>query len=233
MGLLSRIGKQVAKQLDALPDPRLQRARDMGFDIDTPLFHGTAADFDSFNPKVRGTNDTFAPDAKEAFFFTTNPGIASQYAEEAGGVAARKKVYATPEGKKQIAKPTSGGALRVGEMIDEESPNGQAVIPVFARLKNPLIIDDMKEYDGGRMRTILSWAKVNGNDGVIFKGLTDELRRGAGPADTYAIFDPKNIRGKFAKFDPSQSESSKLLAGVPLALGAGGLLSRWNVDYSA
>src|SRR5690606_33064395 len=41
----------------------------------------------------------------------------------------------------------------------------------------------------------------------------------------YVFFDPANIRGKFAAFDPSQSGSSKLLAGfnsgAPEAVGAG------------
>lgn len=200
---------------------RMARAREQGFDVDTPLYHGTAADFDSFDPKKLGANDSLAPDAREAFFFSTNPRIASQYAEEAGGVVARRKAYNTPDGRKQLESPTSSGARRVGDMVDAETPNGQNVVPVYARLKNPLIIDDMPEYDGGRMRTILSWAKVNGHDGVIFKGLSDALRKGAGTADTYAIFKPENIRGKFAKFDPAESSSSKLLAGLGGPSGAG------------
>lgn len=35
-----------------------------------------------------------------------------------------------------------------------------------------------------------------------------------GPHDTLAVFDPKNIRSKFAKFDPLKKNSANLLAGI-------------------
>jgi len=228
MGWLSRIGKQAAKDADLVPaknklvggtpEARL-RAIEQGFDVETPLYHGTAADFEAFDPRLRGMNDRLADDSRLAHFFSTSPDIASQYADEAAGGAARRRL-GIDDGR---AVP---GDKKVWDQYDAEKRNGSSVMPVYARLKNPYVVTHIKEYDSDMVREALQYAEARNYDGVIFKGMNDALRRGARPGDVYAVFDSQNIRGKFAAFDPSQSGSSKLLAAVPAAIG-GGLLSRW------
>ena len=186
----------------AVPD--VAALKQQGFDVETPIYHGTAADFETFDATKLGANDPLARDAKEAFFFTTSPKIATQYADEAARVAAERKVYATPEGRAQLKNPTREGAERVGKMIDAEI-KGAKVVPVNFRLRNPKIITTIKEYDPDtdEVANAIAQAKAEGHDGVIFKGMSDALRGNKIVADTYAIFDPANIvradRGAGAK----------------------------------
>ena len=56
-----------------------------------------------------------------------------------------------------------------------------------------------------------------GFDGVIDRTVSQRFKNMKGMDENtahYVFFDPSNIRGKFAKFDPAESSSSKLLAGI-------------------
>ena len=59
---------------------RMQRANEQGFDTDTVYYHGTENDFDAFKKSKLGSA-TGAPSAKQGYFFTTNPNVASDYSE--------------------------------------------------------------------------------------------------------------------------------------------------------
>lgn len=172
MGFLSRIGKQVAKELDMSPAARLQRGRDMGFDVDTPLYHGTATlkPFDEFGGPT---------------WLSTDRAYAQDFAWEVPGDPWKARMY-----------------------------------EVYARGRFKDVDQNTIERMGYSPEQIAA-LKREGFDGA------------KSPDGQVLVFDPANIRRTDAAFDPSQSESRKLLAGVPLALGAGGLLSRWNEDYSA
>jgi hypothetical protein len=62
-------------------------------------------------------------------------------------------------------------------------------------------------------------AKAEGYDGLKVTNLSDEAGYGNyRPATHYGIFDPKNIRSRFAKFDPAKADSSDLLAYQPKVL---------------
>lgn len=178
MALLDKVVKAVARHLPMDEASRLGRAREMGFDVDTPLYHGTASDFDEFslnNPRMKSGK------LGEGIYLTPDPKAASFFAK--------------------ISSDKGDGAARV--------------LPVYARMKNPYVIASERDIPaGGISREKLSAA---GYDGIV---LQDGER-----TKEIVVFDPKNIRGKFAQFDPSQSHSSKLLAAVPAAIGAGGLLA--------
>ena len=229
---------------------RMARAREQGFDVDTPLYHGTANEFDEFSKQLHASS----PDAREAFFFTTNPTIASDYAAEAAraktsrGLAndpeysaliakskkaeARKERAITPWGKKSAESDHFAAMSERQQMRTEKNVGGENVVPVYARLRNPKIVTGLTRHNPETFTKILRDAKAAGHDGVIFKGYDDAIfGKGFGEGDTYAIFDPQNIRSKFASFDPSQSGSSKLLAGMPartpeaVGVGAGAVLA--------
>lgn len=108
---------------------RMGRAREMGFDVDTPLYHGTAAEFDRFDLRHRS-------DGVDGVHLTSDPARASLYAD----------------------KERARGA------------SNERVLPLFAR---------------------------------------DAERVGDGH---YVVRDPRNIRSRFAAFDPSRSGESDLLA---------------------
>lgn len=187
---------------------RMQRARDMGFDVDTPLYHGTGRDFEAFDVGAKkvtggGFND-------RGIFLTDNPKVASQYTEFHNG--------------------------------DLENINGRHVMPVYARgkfLEIPLGLYNRLQQAAGDMRRGADLGEIralglemdleaigvkwDGKSNLVdtiqaagFDGIRvpRKIGRGYQPAGEVMVFDPKNIRGKFAKFDPAQSSSSKLLAGM-------------------
>ena len=83
------------------------------------------------------------------------------------------------------------------------------VIPVLTKSKNM----DLYEF-GGRQKDrgfepYIDAAKRAEKDGVIFNDIIDEPAYGG---NVRAILDPKNIRSRFAAFDPFNRDSSNLLA---------------------
>lgn len=95
------------------------------------------------------------------------------------------------------------------------------VIPVLTKSKN------MDSYDfGGKEKTrgfdaYINSASNSGKDGVVFNDVIDEPGYGG---NVRAILDPKNIRSRFAAFDPARLSESDLLAGLAPYLGVSGLL---------
>jgi hypothetical protein len=192
---------------------RMSRAREMGFDVDTPLYHGTNKNIEEF---AVGANRDGASGSREGplgVWLTNSPDTASSFADWAG-----------------------------------RGQGGENVMPVFARLKNPLVVDSYAavkdvidkytkferpgyEIGGRQIRMVgdkpdyaaaRKAMEAEGYDGIIIRNtMTDSVD--GNPIDQVLVFDPANIRGKFAKFDPSESSSSKLLAGTGAnATGLGG-----------
>lgn len=59
----------------------MQRARDIGFVTDKPVYHGSAGpEFSAFDPKKRGSM-THAPTAREAYWVAHDPDTAQFFAE--------------------------------------------------------------------------------------------------------------------------------------------------------
>lgn len=79
---------------------------------------------------------------------------------------------------------------------------GENIMPVKLKLDNPLIHD----FKGSNYReqsydNLLEQAKENGHDGAIFKNTYD-----GGPlTDVYVVFEPEQIRSRFAMFDPKDA----------------------------
>ena len=73
--------------------------------------------------------------------------------------------------------------------------------------------------DDVNLTDILNTARSEGFDGVKLTNFSDEAGYGNyNPTTHYAIFDPKNIRSRFAAFDPARKDSTDILAsylGVP------------------
>lgn len=51
MGKLSKLKDAVDTALDMRKAARMERAKQMGFDVDNPVYHGTATDFSEFDPE--------------------------------------------------------------------------------------------------------------------------------------------------------------------------------------
>ena len=111
----------------------------------------------------------------------------------------------------------------VAQRLAEESNSGANVMPVALRYKNPMYYDFKgSAYRDQTYADLVKEAKAKGHDALILQNTYDP---GAGTAklvDVGVVFDPAQIRSKFAKFDPKNINSPDVLAaGVPLGLLAG------------
>lgn len=84
---------------------------------------------------------------------------------------------------------------------------GANVMPVKLSLKNPIVFES---YDALPVSGVLDadLLKSMGHDGVIVK------KNGSIRDGEITVFEPHQIRSKFAKFDPTKSKSGDILAGV-------------------
>lgn len=163
-GIAAKAGaeaKAAASAAHALPmdeASRMQRAREMGFDV--PAWHVTANDVDAFDL------GRASPTAKwgEAVYLTTD--------------------------QKKLPLLERAVAARAG--TDE----GLNVMPVMVRMNAPY---DAAVHGGPIGQMSSEKMAARGFDGVV-------------DGAQLAVFDPRNIRSRFAAFDPAKADSADLLA---------------------
>lgn len=200
------VGKVTPQMLSKLPmdeASRMARAKAMGFDTD--VYHGTASDFREFKPSNTGE---FGP----GVYTTTSPFEASSY------TATNMKQFGT----------------------------GQNVMPLMARIKNPLVIKSPSEFwdrfgvDGGADADAVKNAIKAGYDSIVYERpvavWNDALKKSVPTGEMQKhimVFDPKNIRSRFAAFDPAKKDSSDLLASIGLLgmIGGGAALTNGEEQY--
>ena len=223
---------------------RMARAQEMGFDVETPMFHGTSADITSFAPSMGGSA-TGAKTGKMAIWLTDDPVTAKGYARHAATNAPVKKILreaneAADKGNWDLHEKKIAEAEILEKQIGEEGGlRGQNILPLYApkddefrsiwdkagELPSGLFVKNMKgrSFDdfgvSDEIQQILIGAKRDGHKGVKFENLDDAPGLYNRPATHVAIFDPKNIRSTNAQFDPAKKDSANILAGV------GGLLA--------
>jgi hypothetical protein len=94
----------------------------------------------------------------------------------------------------------------------ENMQSGANVMPVALRYKDPLVHDFAgSTYRDETYNDLLRRAREEGKDAVLLKNTYDP---GAGPSklvDVGVVFDPSQIRSKFAAFDPDQIDSPDIL----------------------
>ncbi len=191
---------------------RMARAKELGFDTDRILYHGTGRNFDAFDvgaDKVTGggLND-------QGVFLTPDPKAASRYAETFGGdnpqviptyTRAQKPLSMSPAEFERLQG--IAGALRKGEPIDE-------VKGIFLEgTLNDLGIP----WDATSNVHPIDAIKAAGFDAI-------EKRAGRGGAEPeFMVFDPAKIRGVNAAFDPARAGENGLLlsdTGKPSLMGS-------------
>jgi hypothetical protein len=131
----------------------------------------------------------------------------------------------------KLGKDKAGSAIKAidkyksvsAERLAEDVQSGANVMPVALRYKNPMVYDFKgSAYRDQTYADLVAQAKAGGHDALILRNTYDP---GAGTAklvDVGVVFDPSQIRSKFAQFDPAKINSPDLLAaGVPLGLLAG------------
>lgn len=178
---------------------RMARAKEQGFDIDTTLFHGTGANITEFKKeKIGSKHDTGFHG--EGFYFSQDPDYASSYAPKFSGAANVMPVKVRSENPFiRPSRATHGAEWRSAADVE---------------YKKVGINNDTSPKERTRL------LKEAGYDSVIIPGLDDE---GNKIIFEQVIFEPENIRSKFAKFDPKNKGSANLLGGLG-ALGVSSAL---------
>lgn len=179
---------------------RMARAREMGFDPDTPLYHGTDQNIEAFR-----ANDGWYGNG---VYLSRSPQQAEYYT-------------------RRTAAQARGG--------QEPAPN---IMPLVARGR----LASVEEYEALVRQNMPrgKWTKA-GEDSAVRKAQQELVRRGyagvdAGGVDQeVVVFDPANVRSRFASFNPTRGGESDLLAGAAVAapLVGGGLLSRARRERDA
>jgi len=207
------VGKGLRRAASDLPmdqASRIARAREMGFDVDTPLYHGTDSSFDTFSPSSGGM-------LGQGAYLTDSPNMASQYAEAVTDPFSHRFI---PEYER--------GSL---------APN---VMPVFARIEKPFdvaMMDHSDEYLPEMLRAAginlpPNATKADAINELLDRGydavrLKDKWGGEFGfPESIVNVLDPSRIRSQFARFDPAMRESANLLAGTAGAMIGGSALAR-------
>lgn len=178
-------------------------------------YHGTASDFDVFDPKARGTS-TGAQSAKEATWFVDDPRVARGYATYAAEDAPIQAKLLEAEKLEKIAQKTGkqsdwekyDNALLEAEGLEKTSYERRAQ---SARLLEVDIPDDtdfmvldakgMTPAQLSKNQDIDSWlnsqlknAKRQGKAGVQIKNLDDAAGISNAPATHFALFDPTGVK---------------------------------------
>ena len=176
---------------------RTARAKDLGFEGKT-LYHGTGADITEFKKDTIGsTSDTGFHG--EGFYFSEDPAYAGAYAPKFSGAANVLPVKV--KSKNPFIRP-SGATHGLGWR--------SAAREEYAKV-------GIDENTSPKERTRL--LKAAGYDSVIIPGLDNDDKQ---IIFEQVIFEPENIRSKFAKFDPKNIDKAGLLGGLgALTLGVG------------
>jgi len=188
---------------------RMQRAREQGFDVDNRVYHGSSKSggFDEFQTSERGR---FGP----GVYFSEQPGVAGKYGEA--------KPYVVPTNDQLFDAMPSWNSLSDDveqRIIKQLKPNEREKL---AALKNWYKREGEAFWEALRR-------SVDGDDKILADARASEVIqaagfkgiRGIGDGQETVIFNPKNVRSPDAAFDPSETQSSKLLAGVSGLTGLG------------
>jgi hypothetical protein len=193
-----------AKALQDLPmdeASRLARAKEMGFDL--PVYHGTTTQ------KIERRNSELGKSAIQEFlpndafhgkgiYFSPEEQLykVEGFASKEGGhiyptVVRGKKIFNTGEGV-------------IADSVIGKTPSVEESFKTLSSLSGKSV-EDLKKLDRYQLAELIKKYPKQ------FEGLAR--------SSEVVIFDPKNIRSKFAKFDPAMAESADISSFVPKTTG--------------
>lgn len=171
--------------LDMSHEARMQRAKEQGFNIDRPLYHGGASDFDAINIGRRG------------FYATDNPDIAGIYAE----MAERRRPDVSNASPNIMPFYLRGDTLKVS---DRKPAGGGWLIDNLAEALGVDLSNIPTKEKGQYLRDV---AKERGFSAIE---ITDMDDRG-GRQSQIVVIDPAQARSVNAEFNPEYAESPELM----------------------
>jgi hypothetical protein len=167
---------------------RMARAREMGFDVDTPLYHGTpGADIQAFRASRSGA-------AGPGVYTSQMPSTASGYAEGMG-LFDRRNAFSDE----------TGTYIEGGNVLDVLGPrNLQSSEDWTANMMAQMSSNPMSRQQASAGAT--QQAIGEGFQGAQARSPISSMGRNV------VVFDPANIRSRFARFDPRLSHLANLNA---------------------
>lgn len=225
------IAHEVAQRNAALPvekgglglppnNTAMDRAKAQGY---VNVYHGTADDVKSIDPKQFGTS-TGATSAKKAFWMVDDPNTARGYAEYAATQAPVKRLV----DKANVLEKRGDfdgydDLLRQAEELEmkftKDGLQGQNIMPLMVRANRGKGVQmDAKGQEftdiQNSINRFLGGAQKDGADIAVLKNLSDDVGFNGRPANHYAALNPSIVRSRFAAFDPFKKDSTNILAGT-------------------
>jgi hypothetical protein len=208
----------------------MDRARAMGFD--TPVYHGTTSDVPQFDMKYYGSDGVAY--GTPSVFTSTDTALASDYA-----LNKFDRDIANPIKEMEAFKRAQPGFYddeyerlysNVKQSFGNVKSQGRGELGGGANVMPLMVMGDLKNVDSGGkhfMQAIpdeLRNAKTQGFDGVSFSNVIDGASpRTMTPNNVTTVFNPANLRSRFAAFDPARRHEADLLGHInPTLLGAMG-----------
>ena len=193
---------------------RFQRAREMGFDVNNILYHGTAADFPAFDAS-RGGSVTGARSARAATWLSDDPDVAQGYAAFAADRAVQdlidRSYRAEVDGDFDLAERL----MREAERVEAAGVEGANIISAYGprNLRRVDMAGEQYDPDDMSLSGLLSKAQQSGASGLELTEFIDNADfANMRSASHRGIFNPSNIRSEFARFDPRLSNLRNLNA---------------------
>jgi hypothetical protein len=196
------ITKAVGGALDMSQAARMARAKEQGFDVESPVYHGTAGDIREFDLDRSGSMAGTV--AERGIFTTPNQAEASQYAKTAGAI--------------DTVDPANPMETDPTGFYGSWDFSGSNVMPLLARHGKTKTVD-VKGYNSKQFAKHIASAKKGGYDTLVINGAKEHGRDAA----QIISLNPANLRSVHAAFDPAKRDSADLLASVGGAglVGAG------------
>jgi ribosomal protein S18 acetylase RimI-like enzyme len=209
---------------------RMQRAEEQGYDVDTPVYHGTAADV----RQLKATGETTkARSAKHSVWLVDDPNVAGTYARyaaesrpverliEQADSHGRKGEFDRQEQLYHQAEELESS----GELVDA---GGQNILQVYANMKNPMRKDadgaTMSDLDDSQLFKWLQEGRSNNNDGLIIDNFSDNADYGQYLPAKHLAVQPDQVRSVNAAFDPDY-KGPNLLGEYALPAGSTALMA--------
>lgn len=186
-------------------------------------FHGTKADFRSFDPARSNKQGGVPIDYRSTYFFSVDPDSAQTYA----GQETHQHGLPTEELQAEFKRLASQSISDAVAFLHKHSiPNmktfdpGGNLMPVYLRMLRPLKINGRGnnwaevpfQDDFWSTRDLAEYAMDNGYDGLIIRRIYDRREGSGKPADVYVVFNPSQIksaignRGGFSSDSPMIDE---------------------------
>ncbi len=213
-------------------ESRMLRAKEMGFDVDTPVYHGTDRTFESFDPEQAGAA-TKSLSAKLGTWFSDDIKTAEGYANLAQGRPVQELIDKSYAAERIGNYDLANKLMLEAERLEQKGGNGAHVGQYYLRGNFDHINMNGATYDpvDTPLSELIKKSRSDGNEGLKLHNFSDEADYAAyNPTTHSVVYNPSQIRSVHAAFDPQRKDSSNLMASLAALIGSGALADYYNQE---